>query len=113
MCVGARYKQNIATEAIAMYLCPDGGSRDGDPDWARTSSLQLRRLTLYPTELRGHNAVLIIALAWCGVKRFAAPMSFDSWAQRFIRVGKRVFCRAAQGWLRVRRTGPHARARLG
>jgi uncharacterized protein YlaI len=55
MCVGARYKQNTATEAIAMYLCPDGGSRDGDPDWARTSSLQLRRLTLYPIELRGHK----------------------------------------------------------
>ena len=28
--------------------------RESDPDWARTSSLQLRRLTLYPIELQGH-----------------------------------------------------------
>ena len=31
------------------------GGRSGDPEWARTTNLQLRRLTLYPIELRGHT----------------------------------------------------------
>jgi hypothetical protein len=36
----------LLVEAIA-------GGFNGDLDWARTSNLQLRRLTLYPIELRG------------------------------------------------------------
>ena len=32
----------------------DSGDNRSTPDWDRTSNLQLRRLTLYPIELREH-----------------------------------------------------------
>ena len=32
---------------------------NGDPDWSRTSDLQLRRLTLYPAELRDRSRIFI------------------------------------------------------
>ena len=31
----------------------------GTPGWIRTSGLPLRRRPLYPTELRGHNSVIL------------------------------------------------------
>ncbi len=33
-------------------------SLDGDPDEDRTHDLQLRKLLLYPTELRGHKLII-------------------------------------------------------
>ena len=41
----------------------------GAPDKNRTCGLQLRRLSLYPTELRAHNRVVIFILSHC-VKLF-------------------------------------------
>jgi site-specific DNA recombinase len=35
--------------------------KNGDPAWTRTRDLQLRRLLLYPTELRGHVFPLVIS----------------------------------------------------
>ncbi len=42
----------------------------GDPEWARTTNLQLRRLTLYPIELRSRISVWIVAFSWWTVKLF-------------------------------------------
>ena len=32
--------------------------KNGVPDWNRTNDLSLRRRSLYPTELRGHNNII-------------------------------------------------------
>jgi hypothetical protein len=45
-----------------------GGNMDGAPEKIRTSGLQLRRLPLYPAELRAHS----LSLAWRGPHRIPA-----------------------------------------
>jgi hypothetical protein len=40
-------------QAAAILLLKSG--KIGDPGWTRTTDLQLRRLLLYPAELRGHR----------------------------------------------------------
>src|ERR1043165_8669341 len=49
---------------------------DGDPGWTRTTDLQLRRLLLYPAELRGrgpHGAAEPVSGAIRSVRPGAAP----------------------------------------
>ena len=46
---------------------------DGQPYWIRTSGLQLRRLLLYPTELRA-------AVWWAPRESNTAPMDYESTA---------------------------------
>ncbi len=43
---------DVAGTDSSLDLSGLGGEKDGDPEWSRTTDLQLRRLTLYPTELR-------------------------------------------------------------
>ena len=50
---GVAWKPKPAYRLIAETVA--GLTESGDPDWARTNNLQLRRLTLYPIELRGHR----------------------------------------------------------
>src|SRR6267143_3990503 len=52
-----------AASSCAMWQNEESG-RGGAPDWIRTSDLQLRRLPLYPTELRAR---------WGGRSYAAAP----------------------------------------
>ena len=47
----------------------------GDPGWIRTSDPQLRRLMLYPAELRGQRT---LGLAVSGSRRKAAAI-FRNW----------------------------------
>jgi hypothetical protein len=48
--------------------------RNGDPGEARTLNIQLRRLALYPVELRGHDPILS--------KMMAAARNFDDLASK-------------------------------
>lgn len=43
---------------------------NGAPDKNRTCGLQLRRLSLYPTELRAQSHIYICRIAWCQVFYF-------------------------------------------
>ena len=48
------------TKAKAPIPYRNQGFMRGAPDWIRTSGLQSRSLTLYPTELRAHYPCIIL-----------------------------------------------------
>ena len=48
----AGYMRCMPVRAISCVIAITRSDRSGAPDWIRTSDLQLRRLPLYPTELR-------------------------------------------------------------
>jgi hypothetical protein len=48
---------------------------DGQPYWIRTSDLQLRRLLLYPTELR---AAVVNVVWWAPRESNTAPTDYES-----------------------------------
>lgn len=45
----------FAAKVSVSYVTGIDNHIDGAPDWIRTSDLQLRRLPLYPTELRARS----------------------------------------------------------